>query len=49
MTDRVTYALPFGVVGRLVHRLVVRRRLEYIFAYRRRVIAKIFGGEEGHG
>jgi ligand-binding SRPBCC domain-containing protein len=49
MTDRVTYALPFGVLGRLVHSLVVRRRLEYIFAYRRRVIARIFGGGEGQG
>jgi ligand-binding SRPBCC domain-containing protein len=46
MADRVTYALPFGALGRLVHRMLVRRRLEYIFAYRRRRIAEIFGGQE---
>jgi ligand-binding SRPBCC domain-containing protein len=46
MTDRVTYALPFGLLGRLVHRMFVRPRLEYIFAYRRRRVAEIFGGQE---
>jgi ligand-binding SRPBCC domain-containing protein len=46
MTDRVTYALPFGPLGRLVHRMFVRRRLEYIFGYRRRRVAEIFGSQE---
>lgn len=42
MEDRVEYALPFGAIGRLVHRLRVRRQLEEIFAYRRRAIEQIF-------
>ena len=42
MTDQVDYALPFGPLGRLVHRLRVRRQLEGIFDYRRRVIDEIF-------
>ncbi len=42
MDDRVEYALPFGALGRLVHRLGVRRQLEEIFAYRRRAIDEIF-------
>lgn len=42
MTDHVTYALPFGPLGMLAHRLFVRRRLEFIFAYRRQVIAQRF-------
>jgi len=42
MTDTVTYALPFGVLGSLVHALVVRRQLREIFDYRELVIAKRF-------
>ncbi len=34
MRDIVTYELPFGVLGRAVHALVVRRQLEDIFRYR---------------
>ncbi len=41
--DRVTYALPLGPVGRLVHALFVRRQLESIFAYRAAVVADQFG------
>ena len=36
MTDRVTYRLPGGRLGRLVERLAVRRRLEDAFAERHR-------------
>ena len=32
--DTVTYALPFGPLGRLAHTLFVRRQLESIFRYR---------------
>jgi ligand-binding SRPBCC domain-containing protein len=42
MEDHVDYALPFGLLGRIVHRLAVRRQLEEIFAYRRRAIEEIF-------
>lgn len=42
MEDHVDYALPFGVLGRIVHRLAVRRQLEGIFEYRRRAIDEIF-------
>ncbi|MBE0582331.1 MAG: SRPBCC family protein [Desulfofustis sp.] len=38
MIDRVHYQLPYGPLGELLHRLVVRRTLERIFAYRRRVL-----------
>jgi ligand-binding SRPBCC domain-containing protein len=37
--DRVRYALPFGAVGRLAHRLFVARDLERIFDYRRHAVA----------
>ena len=43
MTDRVTYALPFGIIGDLVHTLWVRGRLEGIFDYRYQKIDQLFG------
>jgi ligand-binding SRPBCC domain-containing protein len=43
MTDRVEYALPFGLAGRLAHALIVRRQLEGIFEFRRRAVEDIFG------
>ena len=38
--DRVRYALPLGVLGRLAHALFVRRDLDRIFDYRARAIAR---------
>ena len=43
VTDLVQYELPFGLLGRLVHTLVVRGQLEEIFDYRREAITRIFG------
>jgi ligand-binding SRPBCC domain-containing protein len=43
MTDRVTYQLPYGVIGELVHRVYVRRRLRAIFDFRFTKIEEIFG------
>jgi ligand-binding SRPBCC domain-containing protein len=37
--DRVRYALPFGLVGRLAHALFVRRDLARIFDFRTRAVA----------
>lgn len=42
--DSVTYALPFGFVGVLADRLLVRRLLERIFEYRQRRLAELFPG-----
>ena len=39
MRDTVRYAIGFGPIGALVHRLVVRRDLEAIFDYRAAAIA----------
>ena len=41
--DRVEYALPLGVLGRLAHSLMVRRQLIGIFKYRQRELGKILG------
>ncbi len=42
MLDEVRYALPFGIVGRIMERYVVRRQLEQIFDFRFQAIQKIF-------
>lgn len=42
MHDHVEYELPFGILGRIVHRLSVRRQLEEIFDYRVQKIDAIF-------
>ena len=42
MHDRVTYALPFGFVGRLAHPLFVGRDLERIFDFRAATMRRLF-------
>lgn len=42
MQDTVKYRMPFGFAGRLAHRLVVKKRINDIFSYRRKVLEKIF-------
>ena len=42
MTDIVRYALPFGVLGRMVHALKVRGDVRQIFDYRRERIHELF-------
>ena len=40
VTDRVTYAMPFGPLGSLVHALWVGRQLRAIFDYRKIAVAR---------
>lgn len=41
MVDDVEYRLPFGVLGRLAHWLIVRRQLRGIFDYRTTIIESL--------
>jgi ligand-binding SRPBCC domain-containing protein len=41
IVDRVGYALPLGVLGRLAHALFVRRRLQAIFDHREAMVERI--------
>ena len=43
MTDFLDYKLPLGFLGNIVHALFVRRQIESIFEYRRRVLIDRFG------
>lgn len=42
MTDEVYYSLPFGVLGDIVHSLLVKKRVQKIFAYRKAILNIIF-------
>lgn len=42
-TDRVIYKLPFPLIRRVVHPLIVKRQLIEIFRFRRKVIAQNLG------
>lgn len=43
MRDCVHYALPFGVLGDVVHTLFVAKKVAEIFAYRAEAVRKRFG------
>lgn len=42
MEDEVTYALPFGILGRLFHTLKIRSDIHKIFNYRTEILKSIF-------
>ncbi|MCC6287392.1 MAG: SRPBCC family protein [Chitinophagaceae bacterium] len=42
MKDTVHYALPMGLLGKVAHAIVVRKKLEHIFNYRYEVLKKLF-------
>jgi ligand-binding SRPBCC domain-containing protein len=42
MEDIVSYAVSFGVVGRIVNNLIISKKIKSIFEYRTEVLNKIF-------
>jgi ligand-binding SRPBCC domain-containing protein len=46
MTDIVTYVLPFGFIGKLVHPFIVKPKLEEIFNYRFKRVEEIFNNKK---
>lgn len=45
MKDRLNYELPFGLLGRIAHTVLVKKRLDKIFEYRHEVLEKMFNGK----
>ena len=43
MTDKLTYAIPYGIIGRLANKLLVAKEVEKIFTYREKAINELFG------
>ena len=42
MKDSVKYQLPFGIIGKMAHSLIVKQKIERIFNYRKGILQKIF-------
>ena len=42
MTDSVSYEIPFGFLGRLMHPILVKNKLKEIFDYRRQKVDELF-------
>lgn len=42
MTDLIHYSIGFSVLGEIPHALFVRKKLEYIFNYRKETLRNIF-------
>jgi len=43
MTDIIDYQPPFGFLGAIANRLIIRNKLEEIFSYRKEKLEQIFG------
>jgi len=43
MEDIVDYKIPFGILGRMVHPILVKPKLKEIFDYRREKLNALFG------
>jgi ligand-binding SRPBCC domain-containing protein len=46
--DEIRYIVPFGILGRLMNRIFIRRQLEFIFNYRSQVISRMLGAVDLH-
>lgn len=45
MHDIIKYKLPLGFIGNIAHTLVVKKKIENIFTYRKNILEKIFKNE----
>ena len=47
MEDLIDYKIPFGIIGQLLHPLLVKKQLKKIFRYREQKLTEIFGKVDG--
>lgn len=43
MEDIIDYKLPMGILGQLMHPILVKPKLEEIFSYRQKKLVALFG------
>ncbi|GLU44969.1 SRPBCC family protein [Allomuricauda sp. NBRC 101325] len=48
MEDIIDYKLPFGILGRLVHPIMVKKQLQKIFEFREAKLIELFGKVNHH-
>lgn len=46
--DRVTYEVPYGIIGKMAHGLFIRKTLERIFDYRSAALVSILSSRPKH-
>lgn len=46
MHDIVKYQIPFGFLGTLAHSLIIRKKIEHIFSFRKEILEKFFPGRQ---
>lgn len=42
MTDKISYKVPFGILGRMIHPFLIKGKLTQIFSYRFKILREIF-------
>jgi ligand-binding SRPBCC domain-containing protein len=43
MTDILTYAIPYGIIGQIANSLIVNKQVKQIFVYRDKAVKELFG------
>ncbi|MES2279538.1 MAG: SRPBCC family protein [Bacteroidota bacterium] len=43
MTDILNYAIPYGPIGTIANKLIVKKQVEKVFAHREKAIVDLFG------
>lgn len=43
MEDIISYAVPFGFIGNIVNKIIIAKKINEIFSFRRKVLEKMFG------
>ncbi|MDA9555624.1 SRPBCC family protein [Pelobium sp.] len=43
MTDKLIYAIPFGIIGQLANEITVAKQTQEIFTYREKAVEELFG------
>lgn len=43
MEDIISYAIPFGIFGRIANKFIVSKKISEIFAFRKQILEKMFG------
>lgn len=46
MKDTVDYELPFGIIGDITHKLLVKKKVQHIFDYRYKVLEEMFNSNK---
>lgn len=42
MIDKISYKVPFGILGRMIHPLLIKPKLTEIFTYRHKILIDLF-------